>query len=159
MNSRNDSHAPARPRRRLLLGAAGAAGAAAITAALAVPAIIGTPSAVTALDQPVSGGPAAMCAVVTPEAVASYGTSFRADVTGIDGDTVTLAVTERFDGEVADTVTTTQGDGAGIDGGPLVFEPDRSYLLTTNSDGMIVTCGVSGEADAGLTAVYTEAFG
>ena len=120
--------------------------------------MVGTSGAATALTQPSSGGPAAMCAQVTPEAVAAAGTSFRADVRSIADGTVTLSVDERFAGEVGDTVTVTQGDGAGIDGEPIVFVEGESYLLSANADGVIVTCGVSGVADEGLTAVYDAAF-
>jgi hypothetical protein len=100
-----------------------------------------------------------MCAQVTPEAVAGAGTSFRADVRSIADGTVTLSVSERFAGEVGDTVTVTQGVGAGIDGEPIVFVDGESYLLSATTDGVIITCGVSGIADEGLTAVYDAAFG
>lgn len=146
-------------RRGLLVGALGAGAAAIAAVAFAIPAIIGTSVAATALTQPAAGGPAAMCAQVTPEAVAAAGTSFRADVRSITDGTVTLSVTERFAGEVGDTVTVTQGVGAGIDGEPIVFVDGESYLLSASADGVIITCGVSGVADAGLTAVYDAAFG
>ncbi|WP_285135541.1 hypothetical protein [Microbacterium sp. lyk4-40-TSB-66] len=159
VNPQNARPRPRVNRRGVLVGAL-CAGAAAIAAvAFAVPAIIGTSVTATALTQPDAGGPAAMCAQVTPEAVEAAGTSFRAAVRSIADGTVTLAVTERFAGEVSDTVTVTQGQGAGIDGEPIVFVDGESYLLSASSDGVIITCGVSGVADEGLTAVYDAAFG
>lgn len=159
MTAQNTSSRTRVNRRGLLLGGLGAGVAAIAAVAFAVPAIVGTSGAATALTQPSSGGPAAMCAQVTPEAVAAAGTSFRADVQSIADGTVTLSVDERFAGEVGDTVTVTQGDGAGIDGEPIVFVDGESYLLSANADGVIITCGVSGVADEGLTAVYDAAFG
>lgn len=159
MNAQNTSSRSRVNRRGVLVGALGAGAAAVAAVAFAVPAIIGTSVAATALTQPGAGGPAAMCAQVTPEAVAAAGTSFRADVRSIADGTVTLSVTERFDGEVGDTVTVTQGVGAGIDGEPIIFVDGESYLLSASPDGVIITCGVSGIADAGLTAVYDAAFG
>ncbi len=158
----NTQNTPTRARvtrRGLLAGGLGVGVAAVAAAAFAVPALVGTSMAATELTQPVAGGPAAMCAQVTPDAVASIGTAFRADVTGIDDGTVTLSVTERFEGEVGDTVTVAQGTGGGVDGEPIVFVDGETYLISANGDGMIVTCGVSGVADAGLTAVYEAAFG
>lgn len=159
MNAQNATPRTRIRRPGLLLGAIGTGVAAVAAVAIAVPAIFGTPVATTALTQPGAGGPAAMCAQVTPEAVADAGTSFRADVRSIADGTVTLAVTERFAGEVGDMVTVTQGVGAGIDGEPIVFVDGESYLLSATTDGVIITCGVSGIADEGLTAVYNAAFG
>lgn len=159
MNPQNTPSRSRAHRRGLLLGGLGVGAAAVAAVAFAVPAIIGSSGAATALTQPSSGGPAAMCAQVTPEAVAAAGTSFRADVLRIADGTVTLSVDERFAGEISDTVTVTQGVGAGIDGEPIVFIDGETYLLSASPDGVIITCGVSGVADEGLTAVYDAAFG
>ncbi|CAN3701172.1 hypothetical protein MMX123_01165 [Microbacterium sp. MM2322] len=159
MNPQNTSPRSRVNRPGLLLGAIGAGAAAIAAVVLAVPVIVGTSVVATALTQPGAGGPAAMCAQVTPEAVAAAGTSFRAHVRSIADGTVTLSVDERFDGEVGDTVTVAQGVGAGIDGEPIVFVEGETYLISASTDGVIITCGVSGIADAGLTAVYDAAFG
>ena len=73
------------------------------------------------------------------------------------GDTVTLAVTDRFRGDVGDTVVTTQGDGAISDGGPLVYEAGRTYLIAS-ADGTVLSCGLSGIASDELAAVYDATF-
>lgn len=150
----------AQTNRRGLLIASVSTGIAAVAAvSLAVPAVMGISTAATELIQPSASGPVAMCAEVTPEAVAASQTSVRAEVTGIENGVVTLAVQERFKGEIQNTITVTQGVGAGVDGEPILFADGQSYLLSANSDGMIITCGVSGIADAGLTSVYDAAFG
>lgn len=140
----------------IFAGAGGVALAAA--AALLIPTAVGPAMGSTTLDQVASGGPAAMCAEVTPESIAAGDSAFRADVAGVDGQVVTLRVTDRFKGDVKDTVITTQGDGAGIDGEPLVFEPGTSYLITTR-EGVIASCGLSGPDTPELNALYQEVAG
>lgn len=150
------SGAPSASRRPWLFGGLGVLGAAA-AAAVAVPLALGPASSVTVLEQPAAGGPAAMCAVLTPEFVAEADSAFRAEVTGIDGGTVTLHVLDRFAGEVGDTIEVPQGTSAGVDGEPITFEASTTYLLATR-DGMILTCGTSGVDSPELDAIYTRAF-
>ena len=128
MNPHN-TPTPSRVNRRgLLVGALGAGAAAIAAVAFAIPAIIGTSVAATALTQPAAGGPAAMCAQVTPEAVAAAGTSFRADVRSIADGTVTLGGTAtRIRLSSAGDLTMPDGSTLGFDpeGWPLVSAPGQ----------------------------------
>lgn len=144
-------------RRAWLLGGSGV-GVAAIAAAVFIgSAAVGPATSATMLTQPPSGGPAAMCAELTPDALTSYDTAFRAKVTTIEKNMVTLTVSDTFKGEVSNTVTAPQGDGAVVDGAPLVFNEGGTYLISTR-DGMIVTCGASGEESPALDSIYQRAF-
>ena len=156
--TQNPARTTARRRAPLFAGLGALAGGLA-AAAVALTLAFGPGSAPTRLDQPPAGsGLSAMCAVVTAEAIADSDTAFRAEVTGIDGDVVTLSVLDVLHGEVGDTVTAPQGGGTAIDGEPLQFAEGATYLLVTR-DGVISTCGLSGEDSPELEALYTEAFG
>lgn len=155
----NPQSTPAAPRRRSawLLGGAGTVGAAA-AAAIALPLVIGTGAAsVTALSAPPAGGPAAACAEVTPDALHTATLAFRGNVTRIDGDTVTLTVTERFTGETADTVEISQGSPDLLDGSLPPFTTGGSYLVAA-SDGIVLGCGLTGVDTPPLAQVYDQAF-
>lgn len=148
---------PRRSRRGLLIGGLAAA-AAVVAVAIAVPVLTApaAPPTVLAL-QPTD--PMAMCAVVTAEAIDEFAEiAFRADVTGIEDGIVTLTVTERFRGEVSDTVEIVQGTDTALDGGPIVFDDGAVYLISA-ADGAVLTCGISGVADPALEALYADAFG
>lgn len=146
-------------RRAPLFAGLGALAGGLAAAAVALTLALGPGSAPTRLDQPSAGsGLSAMCAVVTAEAIADSDTAFRAEATGIDGDVVTLSVLDVLHGEVGDTVTAPQGGGTATDGEPLRFDEGSTYLLATR-DGVISTCGLSGEDSPELEALYTEAFG
>lgn len=145
-------------RRAPLFAGLGALAGGLAAAAVALTLALGPGSAPTRLDQPPAGsGLSAMCAVVTAEAIADSDTAFRAEATGIDGDVVTLSVLDVLHGEVGDTVTAPQGGGTAIDGEPLQFAEGATYLLATR-DGVISTCGLSGEDSPELEALYSEAF-
>ena len=135
-----------------------AAGAAALAiGAFAVPALTpATPP--TAFTAGGVEGIAAKCIEVTPASFDQVDVAFKATATAIEGDFVTLTVTERYTGEVTDTVTTTQGDGQISDGGPLVYDEGASYLIAV-SDGTILSCGVSSAASDYLEGVYKETYG
>jgi hypothetical protein len=155
--TQNPARTTARRRAPLFAGLGALAGGLA-AAAVALTLALGPGSAPTRLDQPPAGsGLSAMCAVVTAEAIADSDTAFRAEVTGIDGDVVTLSVLDVLHGDVGDTVTAPQGGGTAIDGEPLQFAEGATYLLATR-DGVISTCGLSGEDSPELEALYTEAF-
>lgn len=149
--------APRSTRPVLLAGfAAAAAAIAVIGAAVAIPlSNLPAPDAVT-LEQ-VPGGIAAKCMAPDAGMIAeSAEAMFRADVRDIAGGIVTLEVTETLAGEVASVVEVAQGDGMISDGGPLVFESGATYLLAT-SDGVILSCGLSGIASPELEALYADA--
>lgn len=135
-----------------------AAGAAALAiGAFAVPALTpATPP--TAFTAGGVEGIAAKCIEVTPASFDQVDVAFKATATAIEGDSVTLTVTERYTGEVTDTVTTTQGDGQISDGGPLVYDEGASYLIAV-SDGTILSCGISSAASDYLEGVYKQTYG
>lgn len=145
--------APARrsPRPWILAGA----GALVLgSAAVAIPLLVAAP-AVTVLQSPPPV--AAKCVEVTPDLLHAADLVFRADVTDIQDGTVTLHVTQRFQGDVTDTVQVAQGDDDMRDGGALVFTDGGSYLIAAD-DGTIGKCGGSGVATPELEAVYDAAF-
>jgi hypothetical protein len=139
-------------RTRWVIGIAGGL-AAAGAAAFAFGALQSPPTHLQAAP----AGASAKCAAVTPESLASVDLAFAATVASINGDTVTLTVTDRYTGTVNNTVVTTQGDGAMSDGGPLVYETGQSYLIAS-VDGTVLSCGQSGVANDELESVYDAAF-
>ena len=144
---------PAPPRTRFLPVVAGGLAAAAI-ATFAV--ISSLPAAApTVLD----AGPqiAAKCVEVTPASFVDVDLAFEATVASIEGDTVTLTVTNTYTGEVGSTVVTAQGDGEISDGGPLVYQAGETYLIAS-IDGRVLSCGQSGIETPELAKIYDDAF-
>jgi hypothetical protein len=146
------------PRRPLMTGilAASAVAIVAIVAAIAIP-LSNTPAPEPMTLEQVPGGTSAKC--IAPDAAMLAQSSdmmFRADVSGISDGVVTLDVTEALVGEPGSVVQVAQGDGMISDGGPLVFEDGATYLLAA-SDGVILSCGLSGIASPELESIYAEA--
>ncbi|MWV48918.1 hypothetical protein GRS96_06455 [Rathayibacter sp. VKM Ac-2803] len=149
-------HTPTR-RSRWMIAGVGALSAGA-AASLLLPLAFGVGGgAASTLELPSTGGPMAMCAPVDAAALEPAEIAFRAEVTGIDQGVVTLSVTDRFAGEVADTVQVTQSPESAVDGAPITFEPGVGYLVAA-SGGVILTCGLSGPDSAALGDLYREAF-
>lgn len=146
--------APARTRRApwLIGGGIGIAAAAAGVIALTTG---GTD--ITRLTQP-GTDLMAMCAQVTPEALATNNLAFEGTVTGVDGSTVTLDVTQAFRGEVGDEVQVTQQDATADDFSAVQYTQGTSYLISA-TDGQVANCGQSGEASPELLGLYRAAFG
>lgn len=149
--------APMSNRKPLFLGlgalALGAAAAAVVGVVLTAPA-----GDTTRLTAPGGGGPAASCAVLTPETMAGADLAVAGTVVSVDGDDVTLEVTERFTGESADRIVVAQQDPdlpSELSAG--AFEQGQDYLLSS-IDGVITTCGQSGPASPELEQLYREAF-
>jgi hypothetical protein len=148
---------PARGRRVWL--AAAAAAVLVAGAAIVVPLALEGARTTEVLAQPGGGGiSAGSCLPVTPEGLLSQEKAFAAQVIAVDGDTVTLEVTERFAGEVADRVEVTQLDAIDSDFSSVVFEVSESYLVAAG-DGTIRGCGLSGADNPELRAIYDAAFG
>jgi len=149
--------APARTRSRWI--AAAAAAALAVGAAIVVPlALAGAPTS-EVLALPSDGGiTTGSCLPVTPEGLSTQEKAFAANAISVDGDTVTLEVTERFAGDVADRVEVTQLDAIDSDFSSVSFEVGESYLVAAG-DGMVRGCGLSGTDSPELRAVYDAAFG
>jgi hypothetical protein len=147
---------PARARRVWIVAAAAAL---AVGAAVVVPlALAGAPTT-EVLALPNDGGTTiGSCLPVTPEGLSSQEKAFAANAIAIDGDTVTLHVTERFAGDVGDRVEVTQLDAIDSDFSSVSFEVGGSYLVAAG-DGMVRGCGLSGADSPDLRAVYDAAFG
>ena len=123
------------------------------------PAIGGAPTTQQlALPDDDGGIASGSCLPVTAEGLLDQEQAFAARVISVDGDTVTLEVTERFAGEVADRIEVAQNDAIDSDFSAVVFEQGESYLVTAG-DGTIRGCGLSGEDSPELRAIYDEAFG
>lgn len=150
---------PARTARRTWIPVAGVAAALAIGAAIAVPLMLGGTATVEPLAQPSDGGLAGgSCLAVSPEGLLMQEQAFAARVLTIEGETVTLEVTERFAGDIADRVEVPQVDAASGDFSGVPFEAGEAYLVSA-TDGTIAGCGLSGTDSADLRAVYDAAFG
>lgn len=85
--------------------------------------------------------------------------AFEGTVTGITGGVVTLGISQVFRGEWAGAVRVRQaGETSEQMLGSGKFEKGRKYLVSA-SEGTVMICGYSGEADAtGLRALYEAAF-
>ena len=150
---------PARTARRTWIPVAGVAAALAIGAAIAVPLMLGGTATVEPLAQPSDGGLAGgSCLAVSPEGLLMQEQAFAARVLTIEGETVTLEVTERFAGDIADRVEVPQVDAASGDFTGVPFEAGETYLVSA-TDGVVTGCGLSGADTAELRAVYDAAFG
>ncbi len=150
---------PTRSTRRAWLPLAGVAAAVAIAAAIAVPLALGGTPTVEQLAQPSDGGIASgSCMPVSAEGLRDQEQAFAARVIAVDGDTVTLEVTERFAGTVADRVEVQQVDALSSDFSGVPFELGKSYLVSAG-DATIRGCGLSGTNSPELRAIYDEAFG
>lgn len=136
-----------------------AAALALAAAAIAVPlALAGAPTT-EQLALPSGGGiTSGSCLPVSPEGLLSQEKAFAARVVAVDGDVVTLEVTERFAGEVADRVEVKQDDAIDSDFSSVSFVLGSSYLVAAG-DGTIRGCGLSGADNSELRAVYDAAFG
>jgi hypothetical protein len=145
-----------RVRRPVLAGILAGAAAVAIGAAVALPLLTAPAPAPLALQQ-VPGGIAAKCMEPQAQTLADNAdVMFRADVRAIDGDTVTLDVTDTLAGAPASVLEVPQGDGMVSDGGPLVFETGETYLLAADQ-GTILSCGYSGVSSPWLESLYADA--
>ncbi len=95
---------------------------------------------------------------VSPEGLLAQEQAFAARVIAVDGGVVTLEVTERFAGDVADRVEVPQVDALDSDLSSVPFELGQSYLVSAG-DATIRGCGLSGPDSAQLRALDDAAFG
>lgn len=147
----------ARTSRRGWLVAGGGIVVAAAAGAFLLPMALTPPAAPTRLELAPGGGLTAMCAQVTPEVIGQAEDAFRATVTSIEDGVVTLTVDDRFAGDIGDRVEVAQGEDTAVDGAPIVFQDDTTYLIAA-TDGVVATCGVSEVDSPELEALYQEAF-
>lgn len=155
-----------RKRRSLLIGGVGIAAAAALVTAVVLPTLDddgqAPPQAMqsTRLMNPSAdpGAPAAMCAVPTSDYLAALPLAFAATVVSVQDGVAELEVTERFVGTPEDRVLIPdQGTDPEIDGGPLTYNPELSYLIASDGE-YVLTCGLSGTDTPELRALYSAAF-
>ncbi|MCB1246290.1 MAG: hypothetical protein KDB69_03385 [Acidimicrobiia bacterium] len=141
------------------------AAAAAVVAVLAVGAIAingsggdETPMASEPLE--LTAGPSdalASCIMPSPEIVADVEVAFKGTVTGIDGEVVTLEVTDWYQGGDAPTVIVTAPAGFEALIGSVPFAVGEHFLVTA-TNGTVNYCGLSGPATPELQALFDAAF-
>lgn len=113
----------------------------------------------TSLTMAAGGSASLDCVPLTPELVGQAATAFEGTVTSIENGVVTLQNTHTFKGDVAPTVTVTQGTGSVVDGAPVTFAPNTTYLIAAGPDGTVGGCGPSGPASPELRTLFDRAFG
>ncbi|XVU21606.1 hypothetical protein ACQPZJ_30585 [Actinoplanes sp. CA-054009] len=105
-------------------------------------------------------GVQAKCVEPTAEVLAERADfAFAGTVTAVEGATVTLDITHLYRGSAADQVQIAQaGDSSEQMMGSGKFENGKKYLVASSQGAMLI-CGYSGEADAvGLQGLYDSAF-
>lgn len=146
-------------RRRAWVPLIGVAAALAIGAAIAVPLVLSGAPTTQQLAAPEGGGlSSGSCMPVTAEGLKMQQQAFAAKVIAVDGGTVTLEVTERFRGDIADRVEVSQKKALDSDFSSVVFGLGKSYLIVAG-DATIRGCGLSGDDSPELRAIYQSAFG
>lgn len=100
----------------------------------------------------------AICTPFDPAALATQPVAFAGTVTAASSGSVTLAVDRWYRGGSTPTVSVTvpAGFSAALDGVDLTV--GKRYLVSAN-EGVVGSCGSSGEATPELTAVFDRAFG
>lgn len=138
---------------------AGIAAALAIAAAIVAPlALGGSEPSVEALAPPTGGDIASgSCLALEPATIASQEQAFAATVIAVDGETVTLEVTETFAGDVAERIEVAQVDPTSADFSGVPFIEGGDYLVGATG-GAMSGCGVTGEDSPELRALYDAAF-
>lgn len=150
---------PAHNTRRWWAPRVGIAAALVIGAGIALPLTLGGTPTTEQLAQPSGGGiSSGSCLPVTPEGLLAQEQAFAARVIAVEGGVVTLEVTERFAGDVADRIEVPQVDALDSDFSSVPFELGASYLVSAG-DATIRGCGLSGPDSAELRALYNAAFG
>ncbi len=155
--STTDRTTPGSSSRRLILAVA----AAAIVVAGIVAAVTtgGDDDTTTlALRADSSDATLSSCLAVSAAVLAPVDVAFDAEVTSVDGSTVTLDVSRWYQGGDADTVTVENpdaGKAALIDG--VDFAVGERYLVSATG-GAVNSCGLSGVFSPQLEALYVDAF-
>ena len=90
-----------------------------------------------------------------PARLKTFPVAFAGTVTAVQGDTVILDVTTWFVGGTAQVVTLSSPTAAAQDG--TAFTLGKDYLVSA-AEGVVTTCGYSGEDDDVLRQAYTAAF-
>lgn len=143
-----------------------AAAAAAVIAIVAVAAIAlgpgSSPGELPSAASPIelTAGPEnvmASCIVPSAEVLAPTDMAFAGTATAIDGERVTLAVTEWYKGGDADEVVVVAPAGFEALIGSVPFQVGDDFLISATGS-TVNYCGLSGAATPELQAIYDEAF-
>jgi hypothetical protein len=149
--------APSRHRaRRWIFGGAGLGTAAAVAGILAVTG--GNPATPTAVQLGIGAEDLmASCMPVSADVLDDMPIAFAATAVSVEGEIVTLDVTQWFVGGDSDQVILTATAGMEALIGGIEFEPGGTYLVSA-TDGVVNFCGYTGAATPELQAVYDAAF-
>jgi hypothetical protein len=134
-----------------------AAGLAVLVAVVAVAANLGTSAPPLELALGPDDG-LASCLAFDVEILAGMPVAFEGTVTGIEGETVSLAVDDWYKGGEATQVNLISSGGSLALIGGIDFELAGQYLITA-SDGTVNACGFSSVASPEMRAAFDEAFG
>lgn len=149
--------APTRPRaRRWIFGGAGLGTAAAVAGILAFTG--GSTATPTAMQLTLGADDImASCMPVSADILDDMPLAFAGTAVSVDGETVTLDVTQWFVGGDTDQVILTATAGMEALIGGIAFEPGGTYLVSS-TNGAVNYCGYTGPATPELQAVYDAAF-
>lgn len=118
-----------------------------------------TDASVTELQAPGAASTAGRCLPTTADALAAADVAFDGTVEEIDGDLVTLRVTEWYAGGETDLVTV---EGPSEDLQALLaavdFQDGQRYLVAAAPDGRVMVCGFSAPHSPRLERLYDQAF-
>jgi hypothetical protein len=118
-----------------------------------------TEASVTELQAPGAAATAGRCLPTTADALAGADVAFDGTVEEIEGDLVTLRVTQWYAGEETDLVTV---EGPSEDLQALLaavdFQDGQRYLVAAAPDGRVMVCGFSAPHSPRLERLYDRAF-
>lgn len=116
-------------------------------------------ASVTELSASGAAATAGRCLPVTEDALAEADVAFDGIVEDIEGDLVTLRVTEWYAGEETDLVTV-KGPSEDLQAllAAVDFQDDERYLVAATPDGKVMVCGFSAPHSPRLERLYDQAF-
>jgi hypothetical protein len=118
-----------------------------------------TQASVTELQAPGAAATAGRCLPTTADVLAGADVAFDGTVEEIEGDLVTLRVTQWYAGEETDLVTV---EGPSEDLQALLaavdFQDGQRYLVAAAPDGRVMVCGFSAPHSPRLERLYDRAF-
>ncbi len=147
---------PHRRRRNWTLAGAGLGVAAAVAGILAFTG--GSPATTTTMELGLGADDImASCMPVSADILDDMPLAFAGTAVSVEGEIVTLDVTDWYVGGDTDQVILTATAGMEALIGGIAFEPGRTYLVSA-TDGVVNYCGYTGPATPELQAVYDAAF-
>lgn len=148
---------PSRHRRRnWTLAGTGAVAAATVAGIVAFTG--GSPAPTTAMELGLGADDImASCMPVSADILDDMPLAFAGTAVSVEGETVTLDVTDWYAGGDTDQVILTATAGMEALIGGIAFEPGATYLVSA-TDGVVNYCGYTGPATPELQSVYDAAF-